>query len=271
MQKAEVTVVIPVYNREKYIENAIKSVQEQTYKDWKMIVIDDGSTDNSVQVIKPFRSDKRIQLVTLPRNQGIAKALQTALNMIRTPYFVIVDSDDWIIPNTLEVLLKEMKKQPESTSLIYGNTKVWQEKNGELKKIHVQKHRSFQDKYDLLLYNQMFYPRFFRTVTVRQVGGFKTDDPYEGRYAEDRNLLLRLIAISRFHWVDKNLYNLRKHSNNITKRENIKKFETVMRYVYTKVLKDWGNEYEPVFKVTKSGWLIIKELKKIIKKNNTEK
>lgn len=263
MPQAEVTVVIPVFNRDRYIEKAIESVQNQTYLHWKMLIINDGSTDNTARTISKFRNDKRIRVITLPHNLGTAKALQTALNQITTPYFMIVDSDDWIEASTLSVLLNEMKKQPKNISLIYGNTMTWQEKNGAMKKINVQKHRSFQDKYDFLLYTGMLYPRFFRTEAVRKVGGFKTDDPYQGRYAEDRYLLLRLIAVSKFHWVDKELYNLRKHSNNITKRENRKKFLEAVRYMTSKTLKEWGNEYEPVYKVDKWGWLIVKKLKKV--------
>ncbi|WP_163102801.1 glycosyltransferase family 2 protein [Peribacillus alkalitolerans] len=263
MTKKKVTVVMPVYNREKYIEKAITSVFNQTLKDWKMMIINDGSTDSTADIIEKFTSDARIQHVRLPKNQGTGNALQTALSMIDTPYFVIVDSDDWIEPQTLEVLLNEMEKQPNETSLVYSNTNWWHDKNGVLKRGHIERHHSFQDKYDFLMYRPMVYPRFFRTETVRKVGGFKSDDPYKGRYAEDRVLLLRLIAISNFHWVDENLYNLRIHDNNITQSKNRIYFADVLRYVYTKVLKEWGDQYQPVFEVDQHGWLFIKELKPI--------
>src|SRR3954451_25063804 len=137
MSMKKVTIVIPVYNRENYIKKAITSVLNQTLKDWKMMIINDGSTDSTTDIIEEFTSDKRIQHVRLPENQGTGKALQTALSMIDTPYFVIVDSDDWIEPQTLEVLINEMEKQPKGTSLIYSNTVIWRERNGELKKLSV--------------------------------------------------------------------------------------------------------------------------------------
>ncbi|MEH7440614.1 glycosyltransferase [Neobacillus drentensis] len=256
----KVTVVMPVFNREKYIENAIVSVLNQTLKEWKMLIINDASTDATADIIEKFTSDKRMKHVTLPTNQGTGKALQTALSMVDTPYFVIVDSDDWIHPQTLEVLLNEMEKQPKETSLIFSNTIWWHERNGVLKRSHIERHRSFEDKYNFLLYRPMVYPRFFRTETVRQVGGFQSDDPYNGRYAEDRYLLLRLIAISHFHWVDANLYNLRIHDNNITQGNNRIYFADVLRYMYTKLLKEWGDQYQPEFDVDQDGWLFIKEL-----------
>jgi len=217
MDNEKVTVVIPVYNREKYIETAITSILKQTLKNWKLIIIDDGSTDHTPDIIEKFISNK-IKLVRLPKNQGTGKALQTALTMIETPYFVIVDSDDWIEPQTLEVLLKVMEKQPSTTSLVYGNTVSWMKNGGKFYKL-VRQHRSFKEKYDFIKYRPMIYPRFFRTKTVRQVNGFETDDPYHGRYAEDTYLLLKLIAISNFHWVDKNFYNLRRsNSDRMTNR-----------------------------------------------------
>lgn len=259
MIKEKVTVVMPVYNREKYIETAITGNLKQTLKNWKMLIIDDGSTDRTPDIIGKFKS-KKIKHVRLQKNQGTGKALQIALTMIDTPYFVIVDSDDWIEPHTLEVLLREIEKQPEKVSLIYGNTIYWREMNGKLIKLGVQKHRSFKDKYDYIKYGPMVYPRFFRTETVRKVKGFETDDPYQGRFEEDRYLMLKLIGISHFHWVDKNLYNCRSHNDNSTQPKNRKYYAEVKRFIFTKMLKEWGDEFEPVFEVASDGWLSIKKL-----------
>lgn len=257
----KVTVVIPVYNREKYIVPSITSVLQQTSNAWKLLIIDDASTDRTPAVVKRFKS-QRIKYVRLKKNVGTGRALQAALRLIDTPYFMIVDSDDWIEPQTIEILLREIEKQPKTTSLVYGNTIIWNKKDGKL--VHtLQKHRSFKNKYDFLKYGPMVYPRFFRTSAVRKVKGFESDDPHQGRYAEDRYLLLKLIAVSNFHWVDKNLYHLRRTNNdNMTNWKNLKYFAEVLRYIHAKLLKEWGNEYTPVYGVTKHGWLFIKELKK---------
>ncbi|GGG04134.1 glycosyltransferase family 2 protein [Paenibacillus abyssi] len=261
MVKEKVTVILPVYNREHYIENAIVSIVNQTLQDWKMLIINDGSTDGTADVIDNYVSEK-ISHVKLSKNQGTGKALQIALDLIGTPYFMIVDSDDWIEPQTLEVLLHEMEKQPKNTSLVYANTVIWR-KNKGIPEYSIEKHRSFQDKYDFIMYRPMVYPRFFRTETVRRVNGFETDDPYRGRYAEDRYLLLKLIAISDFHWVNANLYNLRRsHTDYITNGKHQKCFTAVLRYVYLKMLKQWGDKYEPEFGMDRYGWLYLKKLKK---------
>lgn len=151
-----------------------------------------------------------------------------------------------------------MENQPDSVSLVYGNTTLWKDDYG-LHMRSVRKYRSFQDKYDFLMYPYIPYPRFFRTDKVREVRGFEDDIPFEGRYGEDRYLLLKLIAISQFYWVDVDLYNLRIHSTNITKTDQ-PKFAMVRKYLYTKTLEQWGGEYRPVFEMRKDGWLVLREL-----------
>lgn len=260
MTKKEVTVVIPAYNREQYIEKAIRSVLEQTYKKWHLIIVNDGSTDRTGGVIERYTRGNAIQHMKLAKNLGIGKALQTALKEIQTPYFMILDSDDWVEPNALQVLVKEMENQPKTTSLVCANSKIWQDNNGTIRNVDLLKNRSFKDKYDFLRYGPAIYPRFMRTSAVRQVGGFENDDPQGGSFDEDRYLLLKLIGMSDFHWVDKNLYNVRVHRGNITRPENRPYFNEVKKYIFTKILKQWGDEYKPIFAIAKDGWLYIKEL-----------
>ncbi|MFC5449750.1 glycosyltransferase family 2 protein [Paenibacillus aestuarii] len=261
MSTSQITVVIPVYNREKYIEKALNSVLKQTYTQWQMIIINDGSTDKTGEIIKRFTDEKRIRHIQYEKNRGTGKALQSALKEIQTPYFVILDSDDWFEPDTLKVLVKEMDKQPETTSLICANSNVWKERVDKTSKVYLLKNRSFQDKYDFLRYGPAIYPRCMRTATVRRVGGFANDDPHGGRFDEDRYLLLKLIGISNFHWIDKTLYNVLTHEGNTTRRENRKYFKEAKKYIFTKILKQWGDEYEPVFAIAEDGWLYIKKLK----------
>lgn len=259
MPPTSVTVVIPVYNRESYVSIAIESVLNQTYHAWKLIIVDDASTDNTKKAIAKYTKNKKITYLCLPENKGVGHALNLALGHIKTPYFVILDSDDWLEKDALEILIHEMEKQPASTSLIYGNAVEWEEIDNELHKTNEMKYRSFTDKYEFLLYSLMPCPRFFRTSAVLEVNGFETNIPYEGRYGEDRYLLLKLIGKGHFFWIDKNLYNTRKHNTNLTTRENKKKFAKVRKCIVERVLKQWGNEFEPVFG-NSDGWVNVKEL-----------
>ena len=103
-----ISVIIPVYNVEKYVERCVESVLHQTYKNIEVILVDDGSTDCSGEICDSLaKKDKRI-IVVHQNNQGLGPARNTGLNRIKGEYVSFVDSDDWIHSQTYEVLLAEL-------------------------------------------------------------------------------------------------------------------------------------------------------------------
>ncbi|EPZ45511.1 glycosyltransferase family 2 protein [Alicyclobacillus acidoterrestris] len=262
MNEPLVTVLIPAYNREQYVGQAIESIQRQTLQDFVCIVIDDGSTDHTRDVVETYRKlDRRIQCLALPENRGLGQALQAGLDAVRTRYFTILDSDDWYAPQTLETCLTAIEAASADVSLVCGNAVIWHEHpDGQLIQQAQQPGRAFDNQYDFILYGPTLVPRFLRTSTVREVGGFERDPITDGRMAEDRLLLLKLIHISRFIYVNDDLYNIRVHADNMTKPETRDKFIEVKRYIFTRMLKEWGDEYEPEFYIHPEGWLDIKAL-----------
>lgn len=105
------SVIIPSYNHEKYISEAIKSVLNQTYSNLELIVIDDGSKDNSVEIIKAFHDD-RIKLVC-QKNQGAHNAINNGLKMASGNYIAILNSDDIYEENRFEIMINEMHRNPQ--------------------------------------------------------------------------------------------------------------------------------------------------------------
>lgn len=102
----KVSVIIPVYNVQNYLEKCIESVINQTYSDIQIILIDDGSTDNSGKICDEYnKKDKRINTIHT-RNQGAGIARNTALDIATGDYIFFLDSDDWILPNTITDLVK---------------------------------------------------------------------------------------------------------------------------------------------------------------------
>jgi glycosyltransferase involved in cell wall biosynthesis len=97
----KVSVLIPVYNREKTIGRAIESILAQTFIDWELILADDGSTDNSVSVIRGY-TDDRIKLIERPQNGGNAAARNTCLEHASGEFLAWLDSDDAYHPQLLE-------------------------------------------------------------------------------------------------------------------------------------------------------------------------
>ncbi|WP_313373449.1 glycosyltransferase family 2 protein [Chishuiella sp.] len=96
-----VSIITPCYNSEKYIKDTFLSIKAQTYSNWEWIIVDDSSTDDSVNLIKSF-NDSRIKLFVQLENQGAAHARNLALNNVKGRFITFIDSDDLWLPNFLE-------------------------------------------------------------------------------------------------------------------------------------------------------------------------
>ena len=111
MQNLElISVIVPVYNVEKYIRECLDSIVNQTYKNLQIILVDDGSTDNSGKICDEFaKKDSRITVVH-QENQGAGAAKNTGLELIEGEYFSIIDSDDYIDLSMYEKMVSLMKQ-----------------------------------------------------------------------------------------------------------------------------------------------------------------
>lgn len=106
MKKEEISIIVPIYNVEKYVEKCLKSLINQTYKKIKIYAIIDGSPDNSAEIVKKYaKKDDRILFVE-KENGGYGSVLQYAIDKIDTEYFAICDPDDWLEVNAIETLYK---------------------------------------------------------------------------------------------------------------------------------------------------------------------
>lgn len=97
MSKNKISIIIPTYNVEHYVARCLDSVINQTLPDIEIIIIDDGSTDNTVSVIKKYaKQDKRIKFIQLDKNSGVSVARNVGIDLARGEYMAFIDSDDYI-------------------------------------------------------------------------------------------------------------------------------------------------------------------------------
>ncbi|MBP3882870.1 MAG: glycosyltransferase family 2 protein [Lachnospiraceae bacterium] len=104
-----VSIIMPSYNTADYITDSIRSIQAQTHKDWELIIVDDCSTDNSMEVIRSF-NEPRIKLLKNEKNSGAAVSRNYALREARGKWIAFLDSDDTWVPEKLEKQIKFMKE-----------------------------------------------------------------------------------------------------------------------------------------------------------------
>lgn len=105
-----VSIIMPSYNTENYIEASIESVQHQTYENWELIIVDDCSTDNTDEVVCPFLSDRRIRYLKNEQNSGAAISRNRALREAKGKWIAFLDSDDLWMPEKLEKQISFMEK-----------------------------------------------------------------------------------------------------------------------------------------------------------------
>ena len=105
----KVSVIVPIYNKEEYLVQCLDSIVNQTLKDIEIILIDDGSTDNSAEICKRYLNDTRVSYY-YKQNEGLAAARQDGIEKSRGEYMGFIDADDWIEPNMYEVMYSSAVK-----------------------------------------------------------------------------------------------------------------------------------------------------------------
>lgn len=125
----KVSIVMPVYNVEKYIERAIKSVLNQSYVDLEFIIVNDRTRDNSMEIAYKYAEiDKRIKIVNKEKNEGLGYARNTGMDLATGRYIYFIDSDDYIEENTIEKCIKKAKEN-NSDVVIFGYSEDFEENN----------------------------------------------------------------------------------------------------------------------------------------------
>ena len=119
----KVSVLTTVFNREKYLEACIESVLQSTFQDWELIIVDDQSRDNSVEIAQSYaENDSRIHLHVNPINLGDYPNRNYAASLAKGKYIKFLDADDLIYPNGLEVMVKTMEEYPNAKFHVEGHT-----------------------------------------------------------------------------------------------------------------------------------------------------
>lgn len=183
MKKPLFTIIMPAYNHEKFVAEAIQSVLKQTYQNIEFIVIDDGSTDRTPEIIsKIHKKNPRRFTFIRQDNQGLGKTLNRSLSLTHGKYFYYLASDDLLPIWTVELIVEKFEKLPAETGFIH--TQVWHQPQ-EIKPIAKQLPAPISEGllWKKLLLNQaesVLGPAcFFKTTALKKVKGFHEELPLE--------------------------------------------------------------------------------------------
>ncbi len=207
---AKVSIIIPVYNREKYIGRAIESVLNQTFANFELICVDNGSTDRTKEIIRQYvKKDNRVRLIENYKNI-IAYSFNLGIEAARGEYIAQLDSDDEYCPETLENMVKYLDSHPKCGLAISYYELM--DKNGKtLKEFGIVRHLEY-DRNNILRVDGAGAVRVWRKKVVDEFGRFDVEN--FGRYAEDYDLILKLSEKYEVGRVHKVLYRYRRHPGN---------------------------------------------------------
>lgn len=185
-----VSVIVPAYNVADYVAEALESLLNQTFRDFEVIIVDDGSTDNTADCIAPYLADSRFRLIR-QTNHGLAAARNRGIAEARAPFVAMLDSDDRYRPTYLERMLQRAHGLP-AVDFVTCDAQSFADNGGAGA---IFSHRYAQAEpitLERLLANEahVFGLSVVRTNVIRHVGG------YDGqlRAAEDLDLWLRLLG-----------------------------------------------------------------------------
>jgi len=207
--KAKFSILMANYNNGRYIKEAINSVLIQTYDNWELIIVDDASSDNSLELIMPYLKDKRIKLVKHKENLGYGAAEKSCTENVSGKIWGVLDSDDVLDKEAVEIMVRAYEENP-TCGFIYSTFYYCDDKlkikgiagwTGEVKKGKTNLHQA-----------KILHFRTFKKSAYQKTKGF---DPWFKK-AVDKDIIYKLEEVTKLKFINKPLYYYRKHNKNIS-------------------------------------------------------
>jgi glycosyltransferase involved in cell wall biosynthesis len=240
----KISVIMPAYNAQKYIAEAIESILNQTFRDFEFIIIDDASTDKTWEIIQKYaQKDRRTIALKNAENLQNYKTRNNGIAIARGKYIATMDADDWSYPDRLQKQVEFMEKNPEV--VLCGSFVEICDKNLDVlnKRNYPETDEKIRKK--LFRYSPFCHPStMWRTVTVKKVGGYNDVYPI----AQDYKMEFKVGRFGKFANLPEVLHKLRVHSGSLSMRYSKKqelytlriRLKAVIKYGYRMTVFDKG-------------------------------
>lgn len=245
-----ISVIMPLYNNEKYVIEAIQSVVNQTYVDWELIIINDASTDSSKFVVQNFlekKRDKRLIFIDLKENKGVSFARNLGIRKAKGEYISFLDSDDFWDKSFLDELYKRLKGY--NKKLVYSKFAYFYSRDN----IKINKAIMREGKIDKFIIKKKCryeteYPFHICAILVKKslIDKYKIHFPEDQSLFEDGLFLSKLICITDIISVDRVLMYYRQHEHSVTHKKYRQK-EYLQELLFLKRLLDFIKIYNVYF------------------------
>lgn len=255
-----VSVILPCYNHQEYVQDAVQSVLAQTLTDIEVIAIDDCSSDATAQIIQGF-DDPRLTLIRHEKNHGSADTINEGIHRSKALYVAVLNSDDLYHPERLAHCLEfarssdamllgtDLELIDGSGEVVRDRTSPWIDWYRDLKQIY----RLCGDMAATLIAGNLFITTsnfFFHRNLCDSIGPLT-----DYRYVQDYEFLLRAVAVhaQRLHWLDETFLSYRLHSSNTIRSDNLapnkQTLEILTRWMPDLVPGEWAAERLRLFEI----------------------
>lgn len=232
MEQKLVSIILPAYNAEKYISATVDSVIDQTHSCWELIVIDDGSSDSTLELLSQY-NDPRIKVFN-QINIGIAKTLNRGLALAKGEYIARIDADDICTPDRLKHQI-EILNTNQNVVLVCSNVEYIDNKGNTLG-FSFSSTSENTLKRKLEFGNVIFHPTvMFRKNIAVEVGGY---DERLGKYFEDYILWIKMLKLGDVRLLPNHLVKYRIHSNSITSNTPVEVYQYMKKFYNLGYLSD---------------------------------
>ncbi len=203
-----IDVIMPIYNASEFLEEAIRSLQTQTFTQFRVIAIDDGSTDASVELYRSLtKDDARFQLIQ-QENAGVARTLNRALALCEAEFIARQDADDISAPTRFEKQLKHLQSNPKTLAVGSDYQKIIENKLGYIREVPIT-----SEQIQLLMISRNCLPHggmLIRASVFDKTKGYS--EAPETKHVEDFDLWERVLKIGKIESIPEILYFHRSHS-----------------------------------------------------------
>lgn len=231
-----ISVIIPVFNVEKYLHVCLNSVLNQSYQNFEVICIDDSSTDSSLEILEYFsKKDSRIKILKNDSNKGCGFSRNIGLNEAKGKYISFLDADDWLSPNTFEILVKKAEENQLDLLLFkaivyYEDSKNFgMEDYYDMKFMNKFENKIFNhfdlDKTKLFVMSNAPWNKFYLKSFLEE---YNIRFPNENLIHEDNPFFYNVItSAKRISIIDTYLYNRRRRPGSIMTLNNERLFDNI--------------------------------------------
>lgn len=213
----KISIAMTCYNRGKYIKDAIKSIYQQEYTNWELIIVEDKSTDNSLDIInkciKEFNIEDRTKLITNAENMGYGYSLGKAITESSGELVAILDSDDALSDNNVFTIVVNAHVNNPNVSMTYSNYNECDEK---LNKIKVHKTRQLKPSESFLTMGAKLKISHLKVIKKRCYDMTPGINPAL-KQTVDKDLILKIEEVGSLLYIDEILLNYRFHNDNISR------------------------------------------------------